>query len=81
MFFSATNYAEEFDAIFQHGRLPGQPTIYVCASDRGDAASADAEAERLFVLVNAPARAAGADAGGVAGMREGGDVRCCADAG
>ena len=39
-------------------RVPDQPTIYVCAEDRGDAGLApDAKrdgAERLLVLINAP---------------------------
>lgn len=49
-------YEDEFSAIFTHGRLPAQPTVYVCAQDRGDRAD-PAGPERLFVLVNAPARA------------------------
>jgi len=56
--FFGPDYAEEFDAIFKHGRLPAQPTTYVCASDRQDEAGEDGEAERLFVLVNAPAEGA-----------------------
>ena len=73
------NYRSEFDDIFGSGRFPGQPTVYVCAQDRGDHGwplaaasnrrSADGicsgqgkglqqstrPAERLLVLVNAPA--------------------------
>ncbi len=46
----------EFDDIFTHGRLPGRPTLYVCAQDRGDPASdAPPGVERLFCLINAPA--------------------------
>ena len=56
--FFGDDYGQEFEAIFKHGRLPTQPTTYVCASDRGDEAGADGEAERLFVLVNAPAEGA-----------------------
>ena len=41
-------------------RLPGDPTVYVCAQDRDEAASpAESRAEeRLFCLVNAPTRPA-----------------------
>lgn len=52
--FFSDDYRAEFEDIFTHGRLPRQPTIYVCAQDR-DTFEPDAEeAERLFVLVNAP---------------------------
>jgi 1-hydroxycarotenoid 3,4-desaturase len=56
VFFSG-NYTEEFDALFGKRRLPADPTIYVCAQDRGAAASDDASRgpERLFCLINAPA--------------------------
>ena len=53
VFFRA-NYAAEFEAIFQQGRLPAQPTVYVCAQDRGAGAVVDGP-ERLLCLVNAPA--------------------------
>ena len=54
------DYASEFDDVFGHGRLPGRPTVYVCAQDRGVAAAAGdgaqpAGPERLLCLVNAPA--------------------------
>jgi 1-hydroxycarotenoid 3,4-desaturase len=54
VFFSG-DYRAEFDDIFTHGRLPRAPTIYVCAEDRGDGDTAISSAERLLVLVNAPA--------------------------
>lgn len=55
VFFSG-DYASEFDDIFQRGRLPVAPTVYVCAQDRGDAHDPDARGhERLLCLVNAPA--------------------------
>lgn len=48
-------YKQEFDDVFRYGRVPGDPTVYVCAQDRGNAGlDADAD-ERLFCLVNAPA--------------------------
>jgi len=52
--FFSRDYRAEFDQIFRQARLPGEPTIYVCAQDRGDGHEAP-ETERLFVLVNAPA--------------------------
>ena len=58
--FFSDNYAAEFKAI-QSGRLAAKPTVYVCAQDRGghgDLATEHAvpqQAERLFLIVNAPA--------------------------
>ncbi|KAA2238064.1 1-hydroxycarotenoid 3,4-desaturase CrtD [Salinarimonas soli] len=54
--FFSRDYAAEFDDIDRAGRLPGEPTVYVCAQDRTDEAAASGP-ERLFCLVNAPARA------------------------
>lgn len=53
--FFSRDYAAEFSDIFTRGRLPAEPTVYVCAQDRGDeAAPAHVGPERLFCLVNAP---------------------------
>ncbi len=54
------DYASEFDDIFNARRLPAQGTVYVCAQDRADgdtdgAAPPVSRAERLLMLVNAPA--------------------------
>jgi 1-hydroxycarotenoid 3,4-desaturase len=49
------DYAREF-ADIAAGRLPDEPTVYICAQDRGDAGGPGAGSERLLVLVNAPAR-------------------------
>jgi 1-hydroxycarotenoid 3,4-desaturase len=59
--FFSQDYRAEFDDIFARKRLPGAPTVYVCAQDREDAdATADpSRAERIFCLVNAPARPRG----------------------
>lgn len=66
-----TDYADEFSAIFDRGTVTAEPTVYVCAPDRGhapdpvsgpaDAASGGTgtQAERLFLLVNAPPAALG----------------------
>ena len=55
VFFSDDSRAE-FDDIFKRARLPSAPTVYVCAQDRGDDdAAAPAGAERLLLIVNAPA--------------------------
>ena len=57
VFFSA-DYAAEFRQLFGQQRLPAQPTVYVCAQDRGDQPLPDdGRPERLLCLVNAPARA------------------------
>ncbi len=53
-------YRAEFEAIAQ-GRLPEQPTVYVCAQDRSGrplpTGHRPGTAERLMCLVNAPASA------------------------
>ncbi len=55
--FFSNDYAAEFDDIQRHGRPPRQPTVYVCAQDRSDAdTGATAGAERLLLIINAPAR-------------------------
>ncbi len=54
--FFSLDYPREFEDIFVQGRLPREPTVYICAQDRGDTtALAPHESERLFCLVNAPA--------------------------
>jgi 1-hydroxycarotenoid 3,4-desaturase len=56
--FFSRNYRSEFEDIFRRGRLPRDPTVYVCAQDRDAEGGADpAGPERLFCLVNAPATA------------------------
>lgn len=52
--FFSRDYRAEFEEIFSRRRLPAQPTIYLCAQDRGDDDAARGD-ERLFALVNAPA--------------------------
>lgn len=53
--FFSSDYPAEFDAIFRRRELPLEPTVYVCAQDRGDDDTAPAgAAERLMCLVNAP---------------------------
>ena len=53
--FFSSDYVTEFDDIFRHDRLPRDPTIYVCAQDRDSGNAAPLIAERLLILVNAPA--------------------------
>ena len=60
-------YKQEFTDVFEKGRLPRRPTVYVCAQDRSPfGASTQAvgslpptNRERLFCLINAPARGDG----------------------
>lgn len=54
--FFSDDYAREFGDLTERAGLPGTPTVYVCAQDRGDAASEPDGPERLLVLVNAAAR-------------------------
>lgn len=55
--FFGNDYQDEFDSVFRQQTLTSQPTVYVCAQDRGRAEHnlADTDHERLFSLVNAPA--------------------------
>lgn len=53
--FFSRDYRAEFENIFSYGQMPAEPTVYVCAQDRDDQARSGAAAERLFLLINAPA--------------------------
>jgi len=54
--FFSLDYPREFEDIFRLQRLPQEPTVYVCAQDRGGTTQvAPQGTERLFCLVNAPA--------------------------
>jgi 1-hydroxycarotenoid 3,4-desaturase len=53
--FFGDDYVAEFEDIFDRGRVTEQPTVYICAQDRGHGRHAvDGARERLFMLVNAP---------------------------
>jgi 1-hydroxycarotenoid 3,4-desaturase len=53
--FFSRDYPAEFDAIFKRGLIPEEPTVYICAQDRGDSdADSPQGPERLLLLVNAP---------------------------
>ena len=53
--FFGNDYEAEFKAIFETGRVCDEPTVYVCAQDRGHGRSPGPNSgERLFMLVNAP---------------------------
>jgi len=55
VFFSRA-YEREFRDIFERRRLPGEPTVYVCAQDRLDGTEPLPDGpERLLLIVNAPA--------------------------
>lgn len=61
--FFQPDYRSEFTDLFEQGRLPTRPTLYVCAQDRvpggrntGDSGGPLEESgERIFGLINAPA--------------------------
>lgn len=53
--FFGDNYPAEFKALVDDARIHDVPTVYVCAQDRANG-RVPSGAERLFVLVNAPAR-------------------------
>jgi 1-hydroxycarotenoid 3,4-desaturase len=57
VFFSSSS-EDEFGDLFDRGTLPRDPTVYVCAQDRGDdgreARGPGGGDERFFLIVNAP---------------------------
>lgn len=54
--FFGPDYRGEFEDVFHHNRLPRQPTVYLCAQDRGTTDDkAPTGPERLFAIINAPA--------------------------
>ncbi|MEH3148742.1 MAG: phytoene desaturase family protein [Methylobacterium frigidaeris] len=60
--FFSPDYEREFADLTRHARLPQDPTVYVCAQDRGgeaqdrDGGGPPGTPEALLCLVNAPAR-------------------------
>ncbi len=50
------DYAAEFTDLTRDERLPREPTVYVCAQDRGDESTPSSDPQRLLILVNAPPR-------------------------
>lgn len=53
--FFSPDYAAEFAALFGRGEMAADPTVYVCAQDRGDDDARADGAQRLLCIVNAPA--------------------------
>lgn len=54
--FFGSDYRDEFHSIFERGTVTPEPTVYVCAQDRGSDLDAVQGPERLFFLINAPPR-------------------------
>lgn len=67
--FFSPDYAREFAEI-RAGRLPADPTVYLCAQDRRADGGFDGGPERVQIIVNAPAT-------GDAGAPTEGDVEAC----
>ncbi len=53
--FFSSDYRREFDAIFQQGVPPDEPTVYVAITAKADPQDAPPNCENWFVLVNVPA--------------------------
>jgi 1-hydroxycarotenoid 3,4-desaturase len=53
VFFPA-RYEQEFEDVFEHRRMPHDPTIYCCAQEVAHGIRGWADHEPLFVMVNAP---------------------------
>ncbi|GIU66565.1 1-hydroxycarotenoid 3,4-desaturase CrtD [Candidatus Phycosocius spiralis] len=49
------DYRAEFNDVFKARTPPKSPTVYICAQDRDDTCTAPDGAERLLILINAPA--------------------------
>jgi 1-hydroxycarotenoid 3,4-desaturase len=47
-------YMREFEDIFERGRVPVEPTVYLCAQSVSHGAPGWGDAEPVFVMVNAP---------------------------
>ena len=54
--FFSSDYPREFEEIFEEGRPPCQPTIYVAITAKATSEDAPPGCENWFVLVNAPAQ-------------------------
>ena len=52
--FFSRDYSAEFIDLFEKRCLPNEPTVYICAQDRGDSPHCP-QTERLLLIVNAPA--------------------------
>jgi 1-hydroxycarotenoid 3,4-desaturase len=54
--FFGSDYRDEFASIFERNSITREPTVYICAQDRGgEGGTAGEGAERLLMLINAPA--------------------------
>jgi len=53
--FFADNYRDEFDDLFRFGRLPRDPTLYLCAQDRDAQDRPGQPLERFQIIMNAAA--------------------------
>jgi len=59
--FFSDNYPLEFQQMFRENRPAENPTIYLCISSRSDPASAPADHDNYFLLVNTPANTTSID--------------------
>jgi 1-hydroxycarotenoid 3,4-desaturase len=53
--FFSSSYPREFSELFDERRVPNDPTLYLCAQDRGPFGGDTDGGERLLMLANAPA--------------------------
>jgi len=61
--FFGDDYHDEFNSIFDQQHMTENPTVYICAQDRGVSADISPDQhERIFSLVNAPACSLSSDA-------------------
>ncbi|MEM8660108.1 MAG: 1-hydroxycarotenoid 3,4-desaturase CrtD [Pseudomonadota bacterium] len=53
--FFSNDYALEFEQLFKHQSVPVQPTVYLCAQDKGERQPAPDGPKKLLCVINAPA--------------------------
>ncbi len=68
--FFSEDYRREFREIFDLGRQPSDPTVYVSITSKADPSHAPEGMENWFVLVNMPALRDGAADTNIEGLRE-----------
>jgi 1-hydroxycarotenoid 3,4-desaturase len=56
-----TRYLEEFEDIFDRGRAPREPTVYLCAQEPAHGRSGWSDDEPIFLMTNAPPESGGSE--------------------
>ncbi|HEX8089264.1 MAG TPA: phytoene desaturase family protein [Blastocatellia bacterium] len=73
----SSDYAKEFQQLFDERRFPDDPTVYVNAPSRSDRSVVPGEGETLFIMANAPAEGGAWDEARIAEARRRVFIRLC----